>query len=95
MKLAALDPKFNLENSVSPADTKLRAQDYFDVTTEFPIQKRLEFRLGVNNIFDRQPPLVVRNTAAAVGLVNGNTYPELYDALGRYVFVSVALALKP
>jgi outer membrane receptor protein involved in Fe transport len=95
MKLAALDPKFNLENSVSPADTKLRAQDYFDVTTVFPIQKRLEFRLGVNNIFDRQPPLVVRNTAAAVGLVNGNTYPELYDALGRYVFVSVALALKP
>ena len=95
MKLAALDPKFNLTGSVSPADTKLRAQDYFDVTTGFQIEKQFELRLGVNNVFDRQPPLIVRNTAAAVGLVNGNTYPEWYDPLGRYVFASVTLAFKP
>ncbi|MFL6726974.1 MAG: TonB-dependent receptor domain-containing protein [Sphingomicrobium sp.] len=95
MKLAALDPKFNLTDSVSPADIRLRAQDYFDVTTVFRIGEQFQLRLGVNNVFDRQPPLVVRNTAAAVGLVNGNTYPESYDALGRYVFASVAMTFKP
>jgi iron complex outermembrane recepter protein len=95
VKLAALDPKFNETDLVSPANTRLRAQDYFDFTTVFRIQKELELRLGVNNVLDRQPPLVVRGTAAAGGLVNGNTYPEWYDALGRYVFVSATISFKP
>ena len=96
VKLAALDPKFGLTDMVSPANTGLPSQDYFDVATMFRIGKRLEFRVGANNILDRQPPLVVRNTAAgAIGLVNGNSYPELYDALGRYVFASVTVNLVP
>jgi outer membrane receptor protein involved in Fe transport len=95
VKLAALDPKFGLTNTVSPASTELRAQDYFDLATVFRIRKRLELRLGANNILDRQAPLVARNTAAAIGLVNGNTYPALYDALGRYVFASVTMNFGP
>ena len=95
VKLAALDPRFNETDLVSPANTRLRAQDYFDVTTVFRIHKQLEMRLGVNNVLDRQPPLVVRNTAAAGGLVNGNTYPEWYDALGRYAFASATMSFKP
>ena len=95
VRLAALDPKFGLTNSVSSANTELRAQGYFDAATAFRVGKRLELRLGANNILDRQPPLVVRNTAAAAGLVNGNSYPELYDALGRYVFASVTVNFRP
>jgi len=93
--LAALDPKFNLTDSVSAANTKLAAQDYFDLSARFRIRKELELRLGVNNIFDRQPPLVVRNTAAGAGPANGNTYPEWYDALGRYIFASVTMSFRP
>jgi outer membrane receptor protein involved in Fe transport len=96
VRLAALDPKFNLTNAVSPANTKLRARDYFDFTAGFKVQKPFALRLGVNNLFDRQPPRIVRNTAAAtVGLINGNTYPGWYDALGRYVFISAAVDFKP
>lgn len=95
VKLAALDPKFGLTDDVSPANTRLRAQEYFDVASLFRIGKQLELRFGANNILDRQPPLVARNTAAAVGLVNGNTYPELYDALGRYLFASVTMNFTP
>jgi outer membrane receptor protein involved in Fe transport len=95
VKLAALDPKFGLTDSISPANTKLRSENYFDVATLFRIRDRFDLQLGANNILDRQPPLIVRNTAAAVGLVNGNTYPELYDALGRYVFASVSMNFKP
>jgi len=96
VKLAALDPKFGLTDSVSPANTKLRAQDYFDIATVLRVRKGLEVRFGANNVLDRQPPLVVRNTAAgAIGLVNGNTYPELYEALGRYLFASITASFKP
>ena len=93
--LAALDPKFNLTDSVSAANTRLAAQDYFDLATRLRIRREVELRLGVNNIFDRQPPRVVRNTAAGVGPVNGNTYPEWYDALGRYIFASATMNFRP
>jgi len=93
--LAALDPKFNLTDSVSAANARLAAQDYFDLATRIRIRKEVELRLGVNNIFDRQPPRIVRNTAAGVGPVNGNTYPEWYDALGRYIFASATMNFRP
>jgi len=95
LKLAALNPKFNLTSDVSPAYARLRAQDYFDVATAFRIEERFELRVGVNNVLDRQPPLIVRNTAAGGGPANGNTYPEWYDPLGRYVFASLTANFRP
>jgi outer membrane receptor protein involved in Fe transport len=95
VKLAARDPEFNLTEDVSPGHTRLRSQDYFDVATAFRVRNGFDLRLGVNNVLDRRPPLVVSNTAAGDGPFNGNTYPEWYDPLGRYVFASVAVALKP
>lgn len=95
MKLAALDPKFNLMDTVSLANTKLPAQNYLDVATAFRLREGLELRLGVNNALDRQPPLVVNNTAAGGGPSSGNTYPQWYDPLGRYIFASIGLSLNP
>ena len=95
VKLAALDPRFNLTDEVSPGHTRLRPQNYFDVAAVFGVRKGLDLRLGVNNALDRQPPLVVSNTAAGDGPFNGNTYPGWYDPLGRYIFAAVAADLKP
>ncbi len=95
VKLAALDPNFDLRDEVSPANTKLRAQDYLDAATVFRVGKRFEFRIGVNNVLDRQPPLVVSNTAGGGGPFNGDTYPEWYDPLGRYIFASASVDLNP
>ena len=95
VKLAALDPKFNLTDTVSPANTKLPAQDYLDAATVFRARNGFELRLGVNNVLDRQPPLVVNNTAAGGGPSSGNTYPQWYDPLGRYIFASIGVSLKP
>lgn len=95
VKLAALDPKFNLTDEVSPPYAKLRPQDYFDVAAFFRIRKEFELRLGVNNLLDRRPPQVVGNTAAGGGPYNANTYPTWYDPLGRYVFASLAVGFKP
>ena len=95
VKLAALDPKFNLTDDVSPGHTKLRAHDYFDLTTVFRAGKRFELRLGVNNLLDRRPPLVVSNTAAGDGPFNGNTYPQWYDPLGRFIYAAIAVDFRP
>lgn len=62
--------------------------DYFDLSGTWQVQHNLEIRAGVNNIFDRDPPLV--DSLVSVGS-NGNTYPGTYDYLGREFFVGATL----
>ena len=50
--------------------------------------KRVEFRVGVNNIFDKDPP-VINGADFLSSYVNGNTFPGMYDSLGRYLFAGV------
>ncbi len=76
----------------------LKAVSYFDLMTSVTIAKQYKFRLGVNNLFDKQPPLVTSGNAnrdgsnlCPTGPCNGNTYPATYDALGRYVFAGITL----
>jgi iron complex outermembrane receptor protein len=66
-------------------DSTLDAMNYFDITANWQVTDTVSARAGVNNVFDTDPPLSV---AAGTG-GNGNTYPQLYDALGRYVFFGV------
>ena len=62
------------------ADTHLAAQSYFDLTLTARMAQKLNLRLGVNNIFDKQPPIVGAPSA------NGNTFPQVYDAMGRFIY---------
>ena len=51
----------------------------------------------MNNIFDREPPIVGANgvstviNACAAVVCTGNTFPNVYDAMGRYIFAGVTL----
>ncbi|RJF93358.1 TonB-dependent receptor [Sphingomonas cavernae] len=76
----------------------IKAQNYIDLATTYAIGENYQFRLGVNNVFDKQPPLVTSGNAGRAGSnlcptgpCNGNTYPATYDALGRYVYAGVTL----
>ncbi|MBU6258985.1 MAG: TonB-dependent receptor [Burkholderiales bacterium] len=55
------------------------AMNYFDLSAAYHVTKNLTARLGIRNLFDKDPPLGV--TGAPFG--NGNTFPTVYDALGR------------
>ncbi len=64
-------------------DSTLDAQNYFDLAGTWGATDYATLRFGVNNILDEDPPL-----SASTGTTgNGNTYPQTYDALGRYFFV--------
>ncbi len=84
-----------------PGNDKIKAQDYLDLTFTARVADRFNFRLGANNIFDREPP-IVGNTTPVGGsgpggapssppFGNGNTYPQVYDALGRFLFAGVTV----
>jgi outer membrane receptor protein involved in Fe transport len=76
--------------SVSPANAKIHAQSYFDMALLARLGDRYNFRLGANNIFDRQPP-VVGGEVSNASFGSGNTFPQFYDAMGRYVFAGVTV----
>ena len=68
-----------------PVNAKINAQSYFDLALQARITDRYNFRLGANNIFDTDPP-VVDNDMVGPPFQNGNTFPQVYDSLGRYIF---------
>jgi outer membrane receptor protein involved in Fe transport len=74
-------------NQAGLGGQRIRQQNYLDLVLTARIGDHYSFRLGANNILDRIPPTLV--TPAPFG--NGNTYPQVYDALGRYVFAGVTL----
>lgn len=66
-------------------DAAIGSQNYFDVGLGYDVFENVRATAGVNNIFDRDPPLVSNGIAT-----NGNTFPNVYDALGRYLFFGVS-----
>ncbi|MGZ3377117.1 MAG: TonB-dependent receptor domain-containing protein, partial [Phenylobacterium sp.] len=81
------NPQLNSPGNQFTIEKNLPAQNYIDLTANFTVHNNLNFRVGVQNVFDKDPPLVGTNCAAT--FCNGNTYPQVYDALGRYVFVGL------
>jgi outer membrane receptor protein involved in Fe transport len=76
-------------------DGHLPAFDYFDIATSWEVSKGLELRAGVNNIFGKNPPVVDANSYSVSGppYGNGNTFPGVYDSLGRTLYMSITAKL--
>ena len=66
----------------------LDAQNYFDLAGRYQALENVSLRAGVNNVTDEDPPL-----SSVVGTApgNGNTYPQVYDAMGRYIFLGATV----
>lgn len=89
VKVDGISPDADLGGNapVGNADEKIKAYNYFDLLFSLPIKDTATFRIGVNNIFDKNPPLISQANLGGFG--NGNTFPGTYDQLGRYVFVNL------
>jgi len=83
------DPRLAAAGPTPGTDAKIPSQDYIDLTMNWTIKDQFNFRMGMNNVFDRDPPLIGQSTCPS-GPCNGNTYPQTYDALGRYLFVGLS-----
>jgi iron complex outermembrane receptor protein len=76
----------SLGTSPARLDHELEEQNYFDLSADWQITDTVSGRVGVNNVFDRDPPLTYSGDTSK----NGNTYGQIYDTLGRFMFVSVS-----
>lgn len=91
------NPSSSLSGNYYNFGSRLNAQSYFDLSMTANVGRNFSWRLGVNNLLDREPPLVTSGSGAfgasacASTLCNGNTYPGTYDALGRFIYTGVTL----
>ncbi|MFO1393739.1 MAG: TonB-dependent receptor [Steroidobacteraceae bacterium] len=69
-----------------PFDKYLGSRNYIDLGATYTFAEHYTMNAGINNLFDEAPPL---SGSLPTSPANGNTYPGIYDALGRYVFVGL------
>ena len=61
----------------------ISARNYFDVSTSWDVSETFALTLGMNNAFDKNPPVIGDNDEQA------NTYPATYDVFGRTFFANL------
>jgi iron complex outermembrane recepter protein len=62
----------------------------FDLVGRYAFSERFELRGGIDNLFDKQPPVVGADPGSATIVENANlgtTRAEFYDVLGRRLYV--------
>jgi outer membrane receptor protein involved in Fe transport len=64
---------------------RIGAYDLFDLAFAFNVNDNLTLNMGINNLFDKDPPIIGSNQGQA------NTYPGVYDVIGRDFFISANL----
>ena len=81
---------------------RIPAYDLFDLTFAFEASENVTFAIGVNNIFDTLPGTPTFDGIEVSNRPNGlllgdnqeqaNTFPSVYDVLGRDFFASIAFS---
>jgi iron complex outermembrane recepter protein len=86
------DSQASLNNGFfDAADATIPAYDYFDIAFEWAMTDNIRITGGINNLTDQDPPVLDSNVlgVSAPPYGNGNTFPVIYDSLGREGFISM------
>ncbi|MGB0894658.1 MAG: TonB-dependent receptor plug domain-containing protein [Parashewanella sp.] len=67
---------------------EFKATNYLDLSGNWHITDYAKVQLGIQNLLDKEPQ---RISNAPSGAGNGNTFPGVVDALGRYVYAGFTL----
>lgn len=84
-EVAVLAANGSLNNGGARIDRYFDAENYLDLAATWQVMDTVTLRAGVNNVLDNDPQLTLSTGTTG----NGNTFPQLYDSLGRYFFFGV------
>ena len=79
--------------STAPTEVNfLEATSFFDLSMQYDVTEEVRLRAGVNNVLDQDPPLTsLAGFGGGEDAGRGNTYPQIYDAQGRYIFAGATV----
>ena len=86
----SLNPSPLTAGDTPTTDAHLGSRSYLDMTAAVTFADRYTVRVGANNLADKDPPLV-GSSSCPTGPCNGNTYPQVYDTLGRQWFATLTM----
>ena len=66
------------------------AESYFDLTFGYEYKDFGRISLLVRNVLDEDPP-ILGNETGSTAFNSGNTFPSLYDTMGRIWFLNLRL----
>jgi outer membrane receptor protein involved in Fe transport len=78
-----------LAGPTAGVDSELGSRNYLDLAGSWRIDKTFSLTAGINNLTDKDPPIVSQTLAGPSIFGNGNTFPGVYDTLGRFVFLNL------
>ena len=81
----AADPNLNNGNPLAIANAKIPAADYLDIGGRYSISENYELTFGMQNVFDKDPPLLDQGSYTAGNALN--TVNSSYDTSGRFMFL--------
>ena len=87
-RIGAMEAQQNEAAALFPAFRQVEAQDYLDLSASFQINEDLVISGLVTNLANKNPPILGNNTGTTA-FNSGNTFPSLYDTLGRVYSVNV------
>ncbi len=81
----------SLASPYYPYTAHIPAYNYIDISAAMPLFGNFEARVGVNNIADKNPPLILNGTYSDCPNTscNDNTWVGTYDTLGRYIYMNL------
>lgn len=73
-----------------PRFSHIDAYHYVDLSAVWNYSKNLRLNLSLNNAANKKPP-IVGSGVSSTSMDSGNTFPQAYDAIGRYVTFGASL----
>jgi iron complex outermembrane receptor protein len=76
-----------------PSTAQIPGYNYIDMSANYAVTSWIDFRVGVNNVADKNPPLILNGTLSNCPntTCNDNTWTGTYDTLGRYLYAHVSV----
>jgi outer membrane receptor protein involved in Fe transport len=73
-----------------PAFAAIAPYHYVDVSAAWNATRMIRLHISINNVANKRPP-IVGGTIGTTTTNSGNTFPQNYDAVGRYVTFGATL----
>jgi len=89
--IGEMDAQANEAATLFPAFRSVGAQDYFDLSFGYTYKDWARFSLLVTNIADEDPP-ILGNETGSTSFNSGNTFPSLFDVVGRQYALNLKLS---
>ena len=89
--LGGMDAQSGEAGALFEAFRSVGSQNYFDLTLGYAYEDLATFSLLVYNLADEDPP-ILGNDTGTTAFNSGNTFPSLFDTMGRTYTFSVRLA---